>query len=219
MSLKYNAMLRANPLGFINTYSVDIKGWFEGLMKSGGGGTNGALASAANALGACRMDFEPLGGFMGLGVDTVEARFVAHGGIDAYWVPYHAGLGLPGYTDVLRVNPASNFVFTAGMNGCAFVVTDSPKGAAYMRVYHNQHPDDDRVWAAIHAQGRPVISFAGFDEYGGGALGHGVNPVAFNFMYYRNATWHYVFQPQAFNALSQAPARRLVGQASMKSVF
>ena len=46
-----------------------------------------------------------------------------------------------------------------------------------------------------------------------------MNPVAFNFLYYRNGVWNYVFQPQAFNALSQAPARRLMGQASSRSVF
>ena len=220
MSLKYNAMFRSDPFSFVKTYSVDIKGWFEGLMRAaGGGGIHGTLLQAANAAGACRIDFEPIGGFMNLGVDTVQARFVPNGGIDAYWVPYHAGHGLPGYTDVLRRNPASNFVFTAGMNGCAFVITDSPEGAAYMRVYHHQHPDAQDIWNDIHNVGAQIISVAGFDEYGGGALAHGMNPVAFNFLFYRNSNWNYVFQPQAFNALSRAPARRLVGQASMKSVF
>lgn len=219
MSNHYNAMFRADPVRFVNTYSVDIKGWFEGLMRSTGNKYSHALLGAGNALGSCRMDFEPLGGFMGFGVDTVQARFVPNGGIDAHWVPYHGGLGLPGYTDVLKLNPASNFVFTAGMNGCAFVVTDSPKGAAYMRIYHNQHPDEKKVWDEIHSLGLQVISFAGFDEYDSGVLADGINPVAFNFLYYRNSTWHYVFQPQAFNALSQAPARRIIGQASIKSVF
>lgn len=219
MSHYYNTLFQADPVGFINTYSVDIKGWFDGLVRISGNGDNFALLDASNEAGACCMDFEPLGGIFGYLVDTVQARFVPNGGIPAHWVPYHAGLGLPGYTDVLRLNPASNFVFTAGMNGCAFVVTDSPMGAQYMRVYHNQHPDAQSVWADIHAVGYQVISYAGFDEYGGGTLAPGLNPLGFNFLYYKNSTWNYVFQPQAFDALSQVPAKRLIGQALIRSVF
>ena len=48
---------------------------------------------------------------------------------------------------------------------------------------------------------------------------HGVNPVAFNFLYYRKGTWIYVFQPQSFNAVGQAPLQRLIGQATTRSVF
>ncbi|BBO81734.1 hypothetical protein DSCO28_23000 [Desulfosarcina ovata subsp. sediminis] len=218
MSAYYNNLFRADPFRFINTYSVDIKGWFEGLMRHGDGMSR-ALVQAANAAGVCRLDFDPVGGFFGFGVNTVQVQMIPQGGIDAYWVPYHAGHGLPGFTDVLRLNPPSKFVFTAGMNGCAFVVTDSPKGVAYMRVYHNQHPNVDSIWNDIHNVGMPVISYSGFEDYGGGALPNGMNPVAFNFLYYRNGTWNYVFQPQAFNALSKNPARRLIGQSSMRSVF
>jgi hypothetical protein len=188
-------------------------------MKHGGGGYSGALVSAANALGSCRLDFEPIGGVLGFAVKTVQVQMIPHGGIEGYWAPYHAGHGLPGFTEVLRQNPPTNFVFTAGMNGCAFVVTDSPKGPAYMRVYHNQHPDVASIWNDINAVGMPVISYSGFQDYGGGALPHGMNPVAFNFLYYRNGTWNYIFQPQSFNALSKDPAQRQIGQASMRSVF
>ena len=73
----------------------------------------------------------------------------------------------------------------------------------------------------IHGQGQPVISFAGPDDYIVGELADSMNPIAFNFLYCRNAGWNYVFQPQAFNPLSMsnAPARRLIGQASSRSVF
>jgi hypothetical protein len=220
MSALYNQQFIANPIGFINRYSVDIKTWFEGLMRSTSTASrlSGMLVSFNARKGWGFFDLEPVGGFMGFGIDTVEVR-MANDGIGAYWVPNHAGLGLPGYADVKRANPDYPFVFTAGMNGCAFVVTDSPKGAAWMRVYHNQHPDVDSVWQAIHGVGQPVISFAGPDDYIVGTLARGMNPVAFNFLYYRNGVWNYVFQPQAFNALSQAPARRLMGQASSRSVF
>jgi hypothetical protein len=34
MSTKYNAMFQQDPIGFVNRYSVDIKTWFEGLMRT-----------------------------------------------------------------------------------------------------------------------------------------------------------------------------------------
>lgn len=221
MSAHYNGLFRQDPFAFINTYTVDIKTWFEGLMRrAGGGGFEGALLQAANTAKVGRFDLAPVGGFLGWGIHTVEVRMTPHGGIDAYWVPYHAGLGLPGYADVPRINPVTPFVFTAGMNGCAFVVTTTPGGGGHsLRVYHNQHPNNHSIWNQIHAVGQPVVSYVDFNDYGGGALDPGMNPVAFNFLYYRNGTWNYVFQPQAFNALSQAPAQRLPGQASMRSVF
>lgn len=222
MSQKYNALFTTDPFGFIKTYTVDIKTWFENLMRSATTQTrtDAMYKEFVERQKVGAMNLEPVGGLLGFGVDTVEFQFARVGaGIDAYWVPYHAGEGLPGWADVPRRNPTHPFVFTAGMNGCAFVVTDSPLGGAYMRVYHNQHPDNQNVWQSIHGAGRPIISIANFDEYGGGPLGHGINPVAFNFLYYRNSGWNYVFQPQSFNALSLAPARRLVGQASMRSVF
>jgi hypothetical protein len=221
MTAYYNNLFKADPELFVNTYTVDIKTWFESLVRSLSPETrkSAALCEAANAMGACRADFEPVdGGFFGK-TKTVQLRFVPNEGFDAYWVPYHAGQGLPGWSDVIKVNPPSKFVFTAGMNGCAFVVTDSPKGAAYMRVYHNQHPDDNGIMQSIHNVGQPVISFSGFEDQGGAPLPQGMNPVAFNCLYYRNGAWNYIFQPQAFNALSQAPARRLPGRASMRSVF
>jgi hypothetical protein len=221
MSAYYNNLFKADPETFVKTYTVDIKTWFENLMRSTSLETRkgAALSEAANAMGVCRADFEPVDGGFFSKTQTVQLRFIPNEGIDAYWVPYHAGLGLPGWADVARTNPPCKFVFTAGMNGCAFVITDSPAGAGLMRVYHNQHPDDPGVMQAIHNVGQPVISFAGFDEQGGMALPHGINPVAFNCLYYRNGTWSYIFQPQAFNALSQAPAHRLPGRSSMRSVF
>ncbi len=226
VSAQYNNMFRQNPIGFVNNYTVDIKTWFEGLMRTPRDPAHQYLQASALA-GVCRFDFEPAGGFLGFGVNTVTARVVGNNGIDAYWAPYHAGGGLPGYTDVLRRNPPTRFVFTAGMNGCAFVVTDSPRGPAYMRVYHHQHPGDANnqtqestsVWQAIANQGQQIISVSSFEDYGGTPPPHGFNPVAFNFLYYRNSTWVYVNQPQQFNALSRAPARRQIGQVTVRSLF
>jgi len=223
MSEFYTSLFKAGPEAFVNTYTVDIKSWFENLKRGkikGMARTWGlTLCDAANDKGVCRVDLTPVGGVLGYGVNTVQFELVPYGGIEAYWAPYHAGTGLPGFTEVLRKNPPCKFVFTAGMNGCAFVVTDSPKGVAYMRVYHNQHPDSDSVMQDIHNVGQSIISYADFSDYGGGQLKHLHNPLAFNFLYYRNGEWNYVFQPQSFYALSQAPAQRLIGKSHMRSVF
>lgn len=219
MSLAINTMFKRDPFKFIETYSVDIKGWFEGMVRSSGAVTNSRLYSASNEKGVCHIDFEPVDGIFGIGISTVQARFVVNGGMDAYWVPYHGGTELPGFTDVPRKDPEPKFVFTAGMNGCAFVVTDSPKGPDLMRVYHDQHPNNPQVMNKILAVGQPVISRATYDDYSGGILPVGMNPVAFNFLHYHDGHWHYVFQPQSFNALKQAPARRLDKKASTRRVF
>jgi hypothetical protein len=226
MSAYYATLFRQDPVRFINTYTVDIKAWFEGLMRTPSDPAHQYL-QAATATGFCRFDFDPANGLFGMGADTVTAKIVGIGGIDAYWVPYHAGTALPGHCDVLRSNPPVKYVFTAGMNGCAFVVTDSPRGPAYMRVYHHQHPGDATnqraesrlVWQKIANQGQPILSISSFEDYGGTPAPEGFNPVAFNCLYYRNGTWVYLNQPQQFNALSKAAPKRQIGQTSIRSLF
>ena len=223
MAQLYNSLFVKDPKQFVDSYTVDIKTWFESIMRQSIKDKkvfqSRCLLEAADQTGFCRADMDPVGGYLGFGITTVQLRFVPIGGINAYWVPYHAGTGLPGFTDVLRSNPDCNFVFTAGMNGCAFIVTDSPKGVQYMRVYHNQHPDDDGISQDIVNASGATISSLRFDEYGGGELKEMRNPLAFNFLHFHDGEWHYVFQPQSFNALSLAPAKRLVGQSGTRPVF
>ncbi|MGQ5521995.1 hypothetical protein ACUHMQ_01915 [Chitinimonas sp. PSY-7] len=122
--------------------------------------------------------------------------------INAYWCPFIQGMVLPGYVDVPRRNPAHRFIFTAAMNGCALVVTESPLGAHMMRVYHHQHPGSQPVNDLIKAQGQEVISYIAFDDYGrdNGSL---PAPNGFNFLYYRKGGWRFALQPQLFNMVTQ----------------
>lgn len=114
--------------------------------------------------------------------------------IGAYWCPFIQGNGLPGYVDIPRYNPKNRFVFTPAMNGCAFVVTKSPKGSNWLRIYHNQHPESRSVSnSIIEASGDDVLSYLSFSDYGTQN-----DPNAFNFLYYRNSTWIYISQPQTF---------------------
>jgi hypothetical protein len=223
MPTQYTQQFMQDPLSFVNTYSVDIKTWFENLNKGHdlARATGRALLGAAGAAKVCRFDLDAVDGVWGMGVSTVEFRMKADGA-NAYWIPYVAGGGLPGYADILRDNPPVKFAFTAGMNGCMLVVTESPLGNAYVRVYHHQHPNDDRedgVWAKIRELGMEELSYAGDADYDGGQLAHGHNPVAFNCMYHRNGLWNYILQPQSFDALSVAAARRIPGRAKLMPVF
>jgi len=115
--------------------------------------------------------------------------------IGAYWCPFIQGNVLPGYVDLPRRNPDYNFVFTAAMNGCAFVATDSPQGANFFRLYHNQHPDSNNIWTLIHNQNQEVRSILSFDDYGQANVANGIGN-AFNFLFYRNSNWVYITQPQ-----------------------
>ncbi len=124
--------------------------------------------------------------------------------IRAYWCPFIQGNVLPGFVDVPRAQPDSPFVFTAAMNGCAFVITDSPNHG-YFRVYHHQHPDSAFIWNLIHQQGQVVRSFLGFAEYGVAANvapNAVAAPNAFNFLHYQFGMWSYVVQRQHFNMLT-----------------
>ncbi len=221
MSAKYCQLFTNQPIEFLQSYSVDIKTWFENLMRrNDASATLGrGLVTNAETTKNCQIDFEPVGGVFGLGVDTVEAKFTALGGVSGYWVPYHAGTELPGWADVPRDNPAHRFVFTAGMNGCAFEITESPLGPQYMRVYHNQHPESQLVNDKLKAQNQKLLSRADFSDYGGAQLPPGKNPVAFNFLYYKGGSWAYVFQPQSFDALSNAPAKKQDAGIRAKSIF
>jgi len=115
--------------------------------------------------------------------------------ITAYWCPFYQGNRLPGYVDVPRHNPAHQFVFTPAMNGCAFVITQSPNGSDWFRVYHNQHPDSDTITDLITREsGEEVLSSFGFREYGTES-----NPNAFNFLHFGAQGWRYISQPQKFD--------------------
>ncbi len=125
--------------------------------------------------------------------------------IDAYWCPFIQGNVTPGFVDVPRLNPPRGFVLTAAMQGCALVVTSSPLGGAFFRVYHHQHPGDQGVWQRIHNHNVQVDTVFAFDEY---ADANANAPNAFNFLFYRNSRWIIGSQAQILNMMGQAVRRQ-----------
>lgn len=117
--------------------------------------------------------------------------------IPAYWCPFLPGGGLPGWVDVPRFNPQRRFVFTAAMQGCALVVTDSPASPQLFRLSHNQHPGAQATWTAMQQIGiTAVVSTLSWAQYGNQAPAAPVNVTnAFNFLWRPpGQAWSYIAQ-------------------------
>ena len=191
----HNTLFRADPVWYIRQRAINGVAWF---MRD--------QANQAHQMQALMLNNAKQGAFdlQGDGqtpqVTLTPVGNVLHDDppIHAYWCPFIQGNVLPGFVDVPRINPPYRFVFTAAMNGCALVVTNSPLGPGMIRIYHNQHPGNQNINQLIHNQGQQIVSFITFDDYGD------VNqqmpaPNAFNFLYYRNGGWRFVLQPQLLN--------------------
>ena len=186
----HNALFIGNWDSYLRNVIVDNVSWFRNI------GANNAQINGLNVPKAGAFDLMP----SGIAPPRVQFRIAPVGGvigdvgIGAYWCPFVQGAGLPGWVDLPLHQPAHNFMFTAAMQGCALVVTQSPV-ANHMRVYHHQHPDtaNNGVWTALHTVGQPVISILDYPDYGQAGL-NGNAPNAFNFLFYRNGNWSYVTQ-------------------------
>jgi hypothetical protein len=186
----HNAEFVGNWNSYLNNVLVDNVTWFRDI------GANNAAINALSLAKAGSFDLVPTS----IAPRRVMLRIappggiVADAGIGGYWCPFVQGGGLPGWVDLPRQAPAHNLMFTAAMQGCALVVTQSPV-ANHIRVYHHQHPDgaNNGVWQALHAVGQPVLSILDYADYGPAGL-NGNAPNAFNYMLFRNGMWNYVTQ-------------------------
>lgn len=196
-----------DPIGYLNNNTVNHRWFDEHIQRRNLGNAPLAETAAVNLLPIAKMgnfDFQPTAGAPGgrpqVKFATINNNPTMDAALTAYWCPYVNGNGIPGFVDVPRTNPTYNFVFTAAMNGCAFIITDSPLGGGHFRVYHHQHPGTAAIDNLILAATPNIITTFGFDQYGNGALA-GLNlPVAFNFLYYRNGGWVIVSQATKMNA-------------------
>ncbi len=191
-----NSQFVISPENFLRANVVNNIRWFSEAGRAVGFASNGAL-HRANAEKKAIFDLKGMGVNDGKRVYDLclwDGGTLMDTAIDAYWCPFIQGNVLPGYVDVPRRNPVKKFVFTPAMNGCAFVVTESPDRDGWLRVYHNQHPQLRSVTDLIRNNSNgSLISYFAFDDYG-----VNVDPNAFNFLHYRNSNWTYISQPQRF---------------------
>lgn len=200
-----------NPIGFVNNQTINHR-WFDEHAQAQGQAPL-AEREAVRVMDLAKtasFDLKPSGtpGQVKFGVvpnyPTMDMPLLG------YWCPYRNGNGLPGFVDVPRRNPERKFVFTAAMNGCAFIITNSPV-AGHFRLYHHQHPGSATVNALITQATPNVITVFPFEEYGNpNAAGL---PVAFNFLYYRNGGWVIVSQSTVM-----APGTGVITRDAMKPI-
>jgi hypothetical protein len=115
--------------------------------------------------------------------------------IQAYWCPFLAGAANQiGWVDVPRRAPQHGFIFTAAMQGCCYVVTNSPASPQCFRVWHNQHPTETASWQTINASGATTVySQLTYEQYGGDLVN------AFNILWRpKGRAWCYVSQSNLF---------------------
>jgi hypothetical protein len=182
-----------NPIGFLNNNTINHR-WFDEHAQAQGQAPL-AEREAVRVMDLAKFasfDLKPTATPAQVKFGVVSNQPVMDAPLQGYWCPYRNGNGLPGFVDVPRRNPDHKFVFTAAMNGCAFIITSSPLGGGYFRVYHHQHPGSAGINALIMAATPNVITVFPFEEYGNP---HAAGlPVAFNFLYYRNGGWVIVSQ-------------------------
>lgn len=122
-----------------------------------------------------------------------------------YFCPFNGGGEEPGWVDVPRAIPMHKFVFTPAMNGCAFVITDSPTSGCF-RVHHHQHPiGPDRRREAACAGATVEYDRLSEAEYDLGSTGARVTAAkmfaCFNFLFLgRDGSWRFVSQASEFPA-------------------
>ena len=204
----HNAAFTSNPLHYLGTTLADNIAYFRHDPNAG------FVVNALNGHKSGVFDFN----FAGLNPERRAVFRVAplpvmgDAPIQAYWTPFLQGTGLPGWVDIPIRNPTHRFVFTAAMQGCHWIITESPTVGVW-RVYHNQHADNPNVNRAINQQGHNVVSVLTYDEYGAPGLAAAQASNSFNFLYYRNGLWNYVSQGHIFvpGVGQQLGLRRRVG--------
>ncbi len=188
----HNAQFQADPNRYTNAWIINSVQWFRNAQH----GVNAQRNTLLGILKEGYFDFVPAGGINSVTLTVIGNQNI--GGeqpVSAYWCPFVQGNILPGYIDLPRQNPDFRFVFTAAMQGCALVATESPQGPNFFRLYHHQHPDSNNIWTLIHNQNQEVLSILSYADYGQANVANGVGN-SFNFLYYRNSNWVYITQPQ-----------------------
>ncbi|MCA9187016.1 MAG: hypothetical protein R3E01_03890 [Pirellulaceae bacterium] len=186
-----NTLFRNDPVAFCDKYTIDNTAWAR--TRDGAGSV-----SRLNQMKECLVDFKPVSG----NTVTFQADTVAMGGsvsvgseplIRAYWCPFLAGTQEIGHVDVSKAKPAYEFVFTAAMQGCWFVVTDA--GTDFRVHHHQQHPADKTAWKNLNAPQDSTISTLEYTEYGDRDNAESMIN-AFNFLIRTDGRWNYVAQTQ-----------------------
>jgi hypothetical protein len=181
-----------DPIGFIDKQIVNMSAFLGEDFAAIGRNIN-----AINTTKAGLFDFQEWKSNVKirfLGLASANASPEKDTAVLGYFCPFNGGNDdPPGWVDVPRVLALHRFVFTPTMNGCAFVITDSPTPGCF-RVHHHQHPK-----TPTHDAEKPLVGAANeFDrfsvaEYDLGSTDQRVRDGTFfgtfNFLYLKDDEW------------------------------
>lgn len=213
-----NAKFGGDPAGFLDNHIVNMSAFL--------GEDSDELKKHLNLINnskAGAFDFQDW-------KSNVKIRFAGGAGkvvndmpILGYFCPFIQGESEPpGWVDVPRSTPLHQFVFTPTMNGCAFVITDSPT-AGHFRVHHHQHPVGPERKTEIACAGatRELDRFSEA-EYDIGSTKDRVKNAkffgTFNFLHMKGADWYFVSQASEWSALGQGDSVEWTRPANAKVV-
>ncbi|WPB82224.1 hypothetical protein KYC5002_24295 [Archangium violaceum] len=139
--------------------------------------------------------------------DSIYKKFhAAKSSIKGFWFPYLSppggkpavdngtwGIANMGQVDFPRQNPQHPFIFTGQMNGCSIVITDSPLGNNYYRIYHYPNVSTYSHFKAANTWPNTRRYVWTEPEYG--AVG---DPNAWNFLHYEGGHWYLYCQPTSW---------------------
>ncbi len=187
----HNALFLANPINYLNQNAIECYNTTGGAMNTAITGAGG-IAGAQTCNVTMEFDLVPQpGNYVSLRILGAVGAYAAtrrYGRpIVARWMPYLGQKALPeepkiGYIDLNTVPVNVNYVFTAGLGGCNFVVRDI---GAIRRVYHE--PTAAEWGVAVPAYPGLQVLTAG-PAYTALALG------GFSMIRRRPGGWQMVFQ-------------------------
>ncbi|HGJ5859907.1 MAG TPA: hypothetical protein ACHBX6_09450 [Arsenophonus nasoniae] len=196
----YNDQFKSNPLQFIANNTINNIIWFQRAVSSAGTYEQKQWIEMCDTNKKASFDLQVHNKQQNTFELALSNPLSNNGSaIDAYWCPFNQGTEYCGFVDVPRINPIHNFIFTPAMNGCSLDIANSPINKDFIRIFHNQHPNNKKIndFILANTDDDKLIHTFNFAQYG--TPNH---PNAFNFMFYSHSHWYVISQPQQIDMLT-----------------
>ncbi len=131
-----NTSFATDPASFLAARPVNVSAILPRTVAAGGAVSTSPMIDTIK-YGA--FDLSADGGQAWLREASLTAATGGDQALVAYWCPFAQSNGKAGFVDIPKTKPATDYVFTAAMNGCSLIVTASDKPDCF-RLHHHQHP-------------------------------------------------------------------------------
>ena len=207
-----NTSFCKDPVAFTNSWVVNL----TQLMPFTIATTTGEVSLINNTKSAV-FDFAKKGFFSSQAMFTYikgTEKIANDVGVLGYFCPFNQGTATPGWVDVPRHLALHRFVFTPTMNGCAFVITNSPTAGCF-RVHHHQHPGPGEVAMAGGGVELDRLAVAEYSPHGDDTVTLLTQKKlfgCFNFLRHDGTRWKFVSQRNQFSLTDQGNWSRMTGE-------